>query len=44
LMGVLVVRIGRCAIGEILHGSAMTMEAVRRAISSQESLSTLAKT
>src|SRR5215813_10681805 len=43
-MGILVLRIKGCAMGQILHGSATTTEAVRRAIQhSQESLRMLAE-
>src|SRR6185295_4266731 len=42
--GILVLRIKGCAMGQILHGSATTTEAVRRAIQhSQESLRMLAE-
>src|SRR6476661_275199 len=42
-MGILVLRIKGCAMGQVLHGSATTTEAIRRAIQhSQESLRTLA--
>src|SRR6202044_1477868 len=43
-MGILIERFEGCAMGQILHGSATTTEAVRRAIQhSQESLRRLAK-
>jgi len=42
--GILIFRIKGCAMGQVLHGSATTTEAVRRAIQhSQESLRALAK-